>query len=223
VSSAGEDVAARADDLGLAEEAHAAHGAGLVGGGEDDLVLGGTGLVVQVEESGLAVLGHAGRAVGDTGGPGGQAGEDVGTVQGEAAGGFGEGLVVVDEHADASDGGVERVEGVARGVGGDLPGRQVDLAVAAEHPVAADTDGRVVALVAAVLAIAETYGHLRGEAGDLEDDRVVGLQRGRQRLRVGVAQVGEVAAERGVGQDEQPDTLAAGVVDEFGDLRQIEV
>src|ERR1700737_2047558 len=43
---AGEDVAAGADDLGLAEEAHAAHRAGLVGGGQYDLVLGGAGLVV---------------------------------------------------------------------------------------------------------------------------------------------------------------------------------
>lgn len=110
---AGEDVAAGADHLGLAEEAHAAHRAGLVGGGQDDLVLGGAGLVVQVEELGLAVLGHARGAVGDAGGPGGQTGEDLGAVQGQGAGGLGEGLVVVDEHAETADGSVEGVEAVA--------------------------------------------------------------------------------------------------------------
>jgi hypothetical protein len=55
------------------------------------------------------------------------------------------------------------------------------------------------------------------------DERVFRLQRGRQRVGIGVAQVGEVAAECGVGQDEQVGALDAGVGDQFGDARQVEL
>jgi hypothetical protein len=70
--------------------------------------------------------------------------------------------------------------------------------VAAEHAVAGDADGRVVAGVAVGLAVSDTDGHLGRQPGDLEDDRVVRLEGGGQRLGVGMAQVGEVTAEGGV-------------------------
>lgn len=95
--------------------------------------------------------------------------------------------------------------------------------MAAEDAVAADADGGVVALVAAVLAVADADHHLGGEAGDLEDQRVVRLEGRGQRLGVGVAQVGEVAAERGVGQDEQSGARAPGVVDDLGDAGEVEL
>src|SRR5690606_41643761 len=48
--------------------------------------------------SGLAVVGQTGGAVGDTGGPCRERGDELGAVEGEGARGLGEGLVVVDEH-----------------------------------------------------------------------------------------------------------------------------
>jgi hypothetical protein len=77
--------------------------------------------------------------------------------------------------------------------------------------------------VAVGLAVAEADRHLAGHAGDLQDDRVVRLQRRREGLRVGVTQVGEVSAECGVGEDEQRGTLAASVVDELADPGDVEV
>lgn len=95
--------------------------------------------------------------------------------------------------------------------------------MAAEDPVAADTDGGVVALGAAVLAVADADHHLGRQARDLEDQRVVGLQGRRQGLGVGVTQVGEVSAEGGVGQDQQTGAGRPGVVDEFRDTGQVEL
>ena len=71
-------------------------------------------LVVEVEQPGLAVLGHARRPVGDAGRPGRQARRAIcGAVEGQRAGRLRERLVVVDEHADPADRGVERGERVA--------------------------------------------------------------------------------------------------------------
>lgn len=95
--------------------------------------------------------------------------------------------------------------------------------MAAEDPVAADADRGVVTLVAAVLAVAEADHHLGGQAGHLEDQRVVRLQGRRQGVGVRVAQVGEVATERGVGQDQQTGAGGAGLVDELGDAGQVEL
>ncbi len=57
---------------------------------------------------GLAVLGHARGPVGDAGGPGRQAGDDLRAVQGQRAGRLGEGLVVVDQHPDPAEPGCRR-------------------------------------------------------------------------------------------------------------------
>lgn len=95
--------------------------------------------------------------------------------------------------------------------------------MAAEDTVAADADGGVVALGAAVLAVADADDHLGGQAGHLEDHGVVRLEGRGQGLGVGVAQVGEVAAQRGVGQDEQSGAGTSRVVDEFRDTGEVEL
>ena len=82
------------------------------------------------------------RGVHAIGGPRRQRADDVGAVEGERARRLGEELVVTEQHPDPADRGVEGGEAVARGVGEALGGRQVDLALVAEHAVAADADGR---------------------------------------------------------------------------------
>ena len=131
-----------------------------------------------------------------------------------ARGRLGEGLVVVDQHAEAPHGGVERRERVTGEVGQGLPGGLMDLAVVAEHAVPRDADRRVVATAECLLGVTDADGH-RARRGDHRRDlRSVGIQCGRAIMRVGGAQIADVTAEAGVGQDEQLDAVGGRRVDD---------
>ena len=101
--------------------------------------------VDDVEVARLAVLRDAPRGPLAADRPGRHRGDDVGAVEGQRARRLGEELVVADEHPDPADRRVERREAVAGGVGEALAGRQMDLAVMAEHAAAVDADRRGVA------------------------------------------------------------------------------
>ena len=201
----GEHRAARVDDLGRAEEAQRAPRPGLVRRHHEDLVLDRARLVAEVEVARLDVVADVGGGVHAIGGPGRQRADHVGAVEGERARRLGEELVVTEQHPDPADRGVEGGEAVARGVGEALGGRQVDLALAAEHAVAVDADGRRVEHAVARLGVARAHDDVAGELDQARDLRAVGVEPGRDVGRARVRpRLAQVAAERRLGQDEQP-------------------
>ncbi len=224
----GQDVAAWPDDLGVGDEAQLAERAVLVGGQPDDLVLQGPGGVEEVEPLGPAVLGDGVAGRGPGGGPGRDAGDHLGAVDGEAPSRLGEGLVVADQGAHAAGWRVHAAELAAGGVEHRLAQRLVDLAVQPEDAVARDDGRGVVALAAVRLAESDDHGHVAGECRDTAHLGPVDVHDGRQVLGLLVvaavaagAEYRQVAAEAGLGQGEQADALGAGLLDEVGDLGEV--
>ncbi len=217
-----QDLAVRTDHLGLAEEPHPAGTAGEVRRHQHHLVLRRPRPVVELEPLGLPVIGHAGRADRDARRPRRQARQDLRPVERESAGGLGEGLVVVDEHAEPPDRGVHRAELRTRGVDPGLTGWLVHLPVQAQHAVAADTRRGVVPQAGVGLAEPDADHHLPGQLRDRRDLGPVRVECRRQGGGVGIGDVVEISAECGIGQDEELNAVAARVLHERRDAGQVE-
>jgi hypothetical protein len=192
-----------------------------VGGHDEDLVLDGASAVAEVEVARLAVVADPPRGVVAVDGPGRQRADDLGPVERQRARRLGEELVVTEEHPEPADGRVEGGEAVARGVGEALGGREVDLALVAEHAVAADADRRRVQPAGSQLAVAGADHHVAGERDQPRDLRPVGREPGwhvgRHLVRPRLA---HVAAERGLRQHQQPRALLAGARGMVRDARE---
>src|SRR5690606_10480600 len=164
--------------------------------------------------------------LGAGGGPGRQRGDDLGAVERQAASRLGEGLVVADLHAHPADRGVERLVLRTDLVAEVFTERLVHLAVGAEDAVAVEGDRGVVAGVAVGLAEAEGDDQLARHGGHPPQLGAVERQGGRQvpqpalsgllALR-GAAEAGQIAAEAGLGQDQQVAAARAGLLDQGAD------
>ena len=198
------------DDLGRAEEAQRAPAAGLVRRHHEELVLDRAGHVAEVEVARLAVVADAPRRVLAVDRPGRQGAHDLGAVERQRARRLREELVVAEQHPEPPGRGVEGGEAAARDVGEALGGRQVDLALVAEHAVAVDADRRRVQALGRQLAVARADHEIAGERDQARDlgpvRRQPGRDVGRHLLRPGLA---DVAAERRLRQHEEPRALLA--------------
>ncbi|HEY2281468.1 MAG TPA: hypothetical protein VGI00_24175 [Streptosporangiaceae bacterium] len=97
------------------------------------------------------------------------------------------------------------------------------LAVAAQHAIAGHADRAVVPVVPVRLAVADAHGHVPSQRGHPVQQRVVRLERGRQRLQLRMAQVIQVTAQGRVRQDQQRGPGRTGVGDDLRHPVQIEV
>src|SRR5581483_1885060 len=104
-----------------------------------------------------------------------------------------------------------------------LPGWLVHLPVTAQQRTVMDAHRGVEAPVPVGFAESETHHHLRGQTRHLENVRIIQFQGRRQRSRVRLVQVTEVAAERGVRKNQQGHPGLSGVLDQRGDALQVEV